>query len=219
MATLHQMTSVPSRFVLDETNRVLQTGGVIALPTETFYALGASPFDATGVERIARIKGRADRKPILILIAQQDTLAKVAESVPKAAEILMQRFWPGPLTIVLPAARSMSAALTGGTGTIGVRRPSYPPLERLLRAVGPVTGTSANRSGVPAARTAGEVQQTLGDEIDLILDGGTTSGGLPSTVVSVVGTVRVLREGRIGREALIAALATVGIGLAGTDNT
>jgi L-threonylcarbamoyladenylate synthase len=213
MATVQQMTSSLSRLVLHETTRLLRVGGIIAVPTETYYALGASPFIAAAVERVIRIKGRPEGKPILLLIAKKDMLGHVAQSIPPAAEILMQHFWPGPLTIVLPAVPSMPEALTGGTGSIGVRWPSHPLLEELVRTVGPLTGTSANRSGTPAAGTAEEVQHTLGEEVDLILDGGPTPGGLPSTVVSVVGSVHLLREGRIRRDALTAVLAPAGLKL------
>jgi L-threonylcarbamoyladenylate synthase len=213
MVRICQITAMPSQDVLAQVHKALQDGGVLALPTETFYGLAASPFDAGAVERIAQIKGRSERKPILILIAEPKMLAKIAETVPPAAQILMQQFWPGPLTIVLPAARSMPRALTAGTGTVGVRQPHYPLLNRILQQVGPVTGTSANRSGAPPARTAEEVRDAFGDEVDLIVDGGETPGGEPSTVVSVVGTVHLLREGRIGRGPLAAALAQIGVTL------
>jgi L-threonylcarbamoyladenylate synthase len=103
--------------------------------------------------------------------------------------------------------------LTGGTGTIGVRQPDHPALLHLLDEVGPLTGTSANRSGAPPAQSAAEVQVSVGGELDLILDGGRTPGGLVSTVVTTVGTVRVLREGRIPREKIVEVLAQSGIGL------
>jgi L-threonylcarbamoyladenylate synthase len=126
----------------------------------------------------------------------------------------MDRFWPGPLTIVFPASPHLPAALTAGTGTIGVRLPAQPLLVKLLRATGPLTGTSANRAGASPARTALDVEQNLGSEVDLILDGGPASATLPSTVVEATEVVRLLREGPIGRTVLKAVLAQEGIELA-----
>jgi L-threonylcarbamoyladenylate synthase len=191
--------------------RVLRNGGVIAMPTDSFYALGACVFDEAAVRRVCAIKGRRAHKPILVLIADRTQLPSLVARVPRAAEVLMDRFWPGPLTIVFPAAPRLPAELTAGTGTIGVRQPAHPLLQRLLRETGPLTGTSANRSGAEPARTAQDVAEALGSEVDLIVGGGPSSGSLPSTVVETVGAVRVLREGPIRRAAIEAALAEAGI--------
>jgi L-threonylcarbamoyladenylate synthase len=199
--------------VLEETRAVLRSGGVIAMPTESFYALGVSPLDAGALARLTRIKGREDGKPILILVADRASLGDFVSGVPPSADLLMQAFWPGPLTIVLPACSGLPDMLTAGTGTIGVRQPDHRGLVHLLREVGPLTGTSANRSGAPPAQSAAEVQVAVGGEIDVILDGGRTAGGLASTVVTTVGTVRVLREGRIPREKIVEVLARSGFGL------
>lgn len=175
--------------------------GVIAIPTESYYALGASPFDETAVQRVCEIKGRLEDKPILVLIGNRSQLADLVTGVPPAAELLMSHFWPGPLTLVLPAA-AVPRALTSGTGTVGVRQPGYPPLLRLLDHIGPLTGTSANRTGVPPVTTADQVEATLGKEVNAILDGGPTPGGLPSTVIDATGPLHILREGSIGRCAI-----------------
>ncbi len=196
--------------VPDDAVRVVRHGGVIAMPTDSFYALGACAFDEAAVRRVCAIKGPQARKPILVLIADRTQLAELVARIPPAAEVLMDRFWPGPLTIVFPASPRLPAVLTAGTGTIGVRWPAQATLQRLLRETGPLTGTSANRSGAEPARTAQDVKDTLGGDVDLIVDGGPSPGLLPSTVVETVGAVRVLREGPIRRAAIEAALAEAG---------
>ncbi len=197
--------------VPDDAVCVVRNGGVIAMPTDSFYALGACVFDEAAVRRVCAIKGQREHKPILALIANRTQLALLVERIPPAAEALMDRFWPGPLTIVFPAAARLPAALTAGTGTVGVRWPAHPMLQRLLQETGPLTGTSANRSGAEPARTAQHVADALGSDVDVIVDGGPSSSVVPSTVVETVGTVRVLREGSIPRGAIETALAEAGI--------
>lgn len=199
---------------VSEAARIVRSGGVIAMPTESVYALGADVFDEAAVQRVCAIKGQRERRPILVLIADRTQLDALVAAIPPAARILMDRFWPGPLTIVFSASSRIPAALTAGTGTIGVRLPVQPLLARLLCAAGPLTGTSANRSGMPPAQTAREVQELLGDDVDLIVDGGPASATRPSTVVEVTETVRVLRDGPIERVTLEAVLAQEGIDLA-----
>lgn len=200
---------------LEEAGRLAQAGGVLAVPTESFYALSASvgstACQAEAIRRVGHIKGRADGKPLLVLIADQAQLASLVASVPRAATVLMQQFWPGPLTIVFPAAEDLPDELTAGTGTVGVRLSAYPILQEVLRRTGPLTGTSANRSGAPPARTAEEVGKAVGAEVDMILDGGPTPAARPSTVVDVSGAVRVLREGPIASAQILAVLAEAGL--------
>lgn len=192
--------------VLQEIALAVQAGGVVAIPTESSYGLGASPFDDLAVERVGRLKGRPEGKPILVLIAERAQLDLLVREIPPAAQPLMEAFWPGPLTIVFPAIASLPAVLAAGTGSIGVRWTAYPPLVELLRVTGPLTGTSANRAGCPPAQSADTVQSILGPDVDLILDVGTTGGDLPSTVVDARGPVTLIREGRVTREALRSVL-------------
>jgi L-threonylcarbamoyladenylate synthase len=191
---------------LEEIRGVIERAGVMAMPTETYYALGASPFQEAAVERVVRLKGRPEGMPILVLVAEQSDVGRFVIEIPPIAELLMNRFWPGPLTLVLPAQSSLPTLLTAGSGTVGIRQPSHAGLRMLLGTVGPLTGTSANRSGSPPAQSAKAVQDHLGEAVDIIVDGGRTEGGLPSTVVSVMGQVSVLREGRISRQAIAFAL-------------
>lgn len=192
---------------------VLQRSGLVAIPTETFYGLGVNPFDARALDRLRAVKGREDAKPILVLVASINDLSAFVEQVPPAASLLIEGFWPGPLTILFPARASLPRALTAGTGLVGMRLSSCRPLCELLTRVGPLTGTSANRAGAAPARTAEAVQQALGDAVDLIFDAGPTPGGLPSTVVDAHHSLRIVREGAIERSVIEARLHQRGFSL------
>jgi L-threonylcarbamoyladenylate synthase len=197
--------------------RVLGASGLIALPTESFYGLAAAPFDEQALARLWQVKGRSEGKPILVLIGDESQLGPLIRSIPPAGRLLMKAFWPGPLTIVFPAAVGLSDAVTAGTGSVGVRFSPWEPLVNLLRLVGPMTGTSANREGQPPPRTAKEVQDSLGDVLDLIVDAGPTPGGRPSTIIDVRGPIRIVRDGAIEREVIEAQLAAHGLCLDDAD--
>ncbi|MDU9050683.1 MAG: L-threonylcarbamoyladenylate synthase [Candidatus Electrothrix sp. Rat3] len=170
---------------LDEAACLLRQGGLIAFPTETYYGLGVDPFNVEALERLFSVKQRQPDKPVLVLVAEQAQVTELAAAVPAVLHRLMTAFWPGPLTMVFPGRASLPSLLTGGTGNIGIRQSPHSLAIDLLRAFGgPITATSANRSGAPPATTAAEIQESLGAEIDLILDGGTTPGGAGSTLVS-----------------------------------
>jgi len=192
---------------------VIQRSGLVAIPSETFYGLGANPFDARAVDRVRAVKGREDAKAILVLVGSVNDLSSFVEDVPPVASMLIEVFWPGPLTILFPARPSLPLALTAGTGLVGIRLSSCRPLCELLTRVGPLTGTSANRAGAAPARTAEAVQQALGEAVDLILDAGPTPGGLPSTVVQAHDALRIVREGVIARSVIEATLQQRGFSL------
>jgi L-threonylcarbamoyladenylate synthase len=191
---------------LDRVGRVVRRGGIVAIPTETFYGFGVSIAAEAAIRRVMAIKGRPDGKPILVLIADRSHLPGLITGMTPASEILIDRCWPGPLTLIMKASSSVSPLLTGGTGTIGIRQPAHPALIRVLNHVGPLTGTSANRSGSPPYCTAHEVQTAFGSEVDLILDGGPTPGGMPSTIVSTIDGIHMVREGALARERILASL-------------
>jgi len=178
---------------------IVESGGVIAYPTDTFYGLGADPRNHRAVKKLFEIKGRTEDQPILLLIADAEDVREWASSVPPRARELMERYWPGPLTLILSAKPDVLPELTARTGAIGLRVPGSELTRGLLRYLGrALTGTSANRSGKPSPRTAAEAEAAIGDAIDLILDGGDTAGGQPSTVVDAKsGSVKVLRKGAI----------------------
>lgn len=189
---------------------VLRGGGLVAFPTDTVYGLGARVDDEQAIAGLFRAKGRSEQKAIPVLIGEPQALERVACDLPPAAGLLAARFWPGPLTLVVPRRPELPAAL-GPAPTVGVRMPDHPVALRLLRAAGPLAVTSANRAGGPNARTAGEVRAQLGGRIDLVLDGGPAPGGRPSTVVDLAaGELRILREGPLGLDALRQALGQDG---------
>jgi L-threonylcarbamoyladenylate synthase len=184
---------------LEEAGGLLLSGGVLALPTETYYALAVNPFDEAALARLFALKARPPEKPVLVLIDAPEMLSRLAREVPAAASRLMAAFWPGPLTLILPARPDLPGRLTGGTGTIGVRQPRQPLLCRLMAALGmPLTGTSANRSGQRPLTAAAEVAREFGAGVNLILDAGPCPGGPPSTIVDVtVSPPHLVRAGAL----------------------
>jgi L-threonylcarbamoyladenylate synthase len=189
---------------LEEAQRVLRGGGVMAVPTDTFYALAVQPFNEAALARLFVLKERPPEKPLLVLIPDPEMLNQVVRSVPAAASQLMALFWPGPLTLILPARPECPTGLTAGTGTIGVRQPRQPLVSRMMRFLGfPVTGTSANRTGQSPLTEASEVAREFGETVDLILDAGPCPGGLPSTIVDLtVNPPRLVRPGAIAESLL-----------------
>jgi L-threonylcarbamoyladenylate synthase len=185
----------------------LQHGGVVAFPTDTVYGLGALAFEAESVQRLYHIKGRDHTKAIAILMANADELDEIAATPNEAAKHLAHRFWPGPLTLVVPRSRRVPEQLAAGP-TIGVRVPNHAFALALLSATGPLGVTSANLSGEANASTASEVMKQLGGRVHLVIDGGKTPGGVPSTVVDMTGEMpKMLREGPISEAELLATLA------------
>jgi len=184
----------------------LQTGGMVALPTDTVYGLGALIQLPESIQALYAVKGREAVKAIPVLLSSPDELGWVAMSVSPMARRLADRFWPGPLTLVVPKHPDLPAELSLHA-TIGVRMPDHPVALALLRVTGPLAVTSANRSGESSSVTAQEVVAQLGGRIELILDGGQTPGRISSTVVDCSGHVPViLRQGLISLEDLIQAL-------------
>ena len=164
----------------------LAAARLLALPTETFYALAAHPFEEAALARLFTLKGRTPDKPVLLLVSGPDMVLAVAQEIPPRGQDLMATFWPGPLTLILPARPGLSPRLTGGTMGVGLRQPRQEVTCRLIQALGfPVTGTSANRAGQPALTRAKEVEREFGADLALVLDAGPCPGGLPSTIVDV----------------------------------
>ena len=183
----------------DEARTVLKRNGVIAVPTETFFGLAVNPFQEEALARLFALKDRAPGKPVLLLVDGPERLNQVAREVPGLARRLMEKFWPGPLTIIFPSLPHLPRLLTGGTGTIAVRQPRQALTCRLIAALGfPITGTSANRAGGRPGIRAEEVAREFGDHLDLILEAGPCPGGLPSTIVDVTNfPPRLVRAGAI----------------------
>jgi L-threonylcarbamoyladenylate synthase len=214
MATLERFVASDRPRLGRAVQTTIQRQGLVALPTETFYGLAVDPFSEQAVARLLRVKRRVDEKPVLILIGDRVHLSLLAAQVSDVARLLMECLWPGALTILFPAHPSLPRNLTAATGLVGIRLSPCEPLTGLLNTVGPVTGTSANRSGAHPATSAQEVQNEFGDEIDLIIDAGRTPGGQPSTVIDAGHPVRLIREGAVSRQTIQNVLQTRGLSLA-----
>ncbi len=182
----------------------IREGKVVVFPTESFYGLGADGTNEEAIRKVFKIKKRSEKKPILLIIGKKEMLYSLVEEIPEIAERLMERFWPGPLTIVFKAKKTLSPLLTSGTGKIGIRLSGNPFARRLsqLSSV-PITGTSANLSGKDPCRSVEEVISQLNEGPDVILDGGYLRSDLPSTVVDITeGRLKIIREGIISKEEL-----------------
>lgn len=178
---------------------LLRGSGIVAYPTDTVYGLGAAIYDRQAVARLFWLKGRDHSQGVPVLIATRSQLAEVAAEVPDAALALADRFWPGALTLVMRGDPRLPALVSGGADTVAVRLPDHPCPQSLISALGaPITGTSANRHDGPEPASAEEVQRQLGDRLSLVLDGGPSAGGVPSTIVDVTPpTPRLVRAGAI----------------------
>jgi L-threonylcarbamoyladenylate synthase len=194
----------------DQILSFLRAGGVIGFPTDTAYGLGADPFSEPAVRRIFEIKGRSEAKPILVLVDSIDMIRQIVDwpNVSEFADILAQRFWPGPLTMILPALATVPRLVTAGTGTIGVRWPHAPFATALISAFGkPLTATSANKSGQPSTGSASEVRRQLGVDLEMLIEGGTLAAPGGSTLLDLSGSKpTIVREGPVSRESLREAL-------------
>lgn len=191
--------------------RRLRAGELVVFPTETVYGLGANALDAAAVSAIFAAKGRPAADPLIVHLADAAELSLVARVVPATATRLISAFWPGPLTLVLPKAAAVPAAVTAGLDTVGVRVPAHPLTHALLTAAGvPVAAPSANRFSRPSPTSAADVAEDLGDRVALILDGGPATHGVESTVVDVTGPDPVLlRPGAVTVEALRAVVPSL----------
>lgn len=204
--TLSISVATPAVEALQQIRAVLDGGGVVALPTDTIYGLAASVRDARAVARVYELKGREFSKPLPIVVRDLEQAAEMAARLPPGFAELTAAFWPGPLTLIVPAAAILPPQLTANSGAVAMRQPGLPFLLRLLEACAyPLTATSANRSGEPECRTAAEVaaqfQGTAG--LDLIVDGGESPRAQPSTIVDLTGArPALIREGAIERSRL-----------------
>ncbi|MCS7155391.1 MAG: L-threonylcarbamoyladenylate synthase [Bacteroidota bacterium] len=201
----------PERRIIAEAAQVIRRGGLVAFPTETVYGLGANALDEAAVRRVFEVKGRPPEDPLIVHVPNLAMVSYVAAYVPDAVYQLAQRFWPGPLTVVLPRLHLLSPLVTGGGDTVAVRIPAHPVALGLLRAADtPLVAPSANLFGHTSPTTAEHVLADLEGRIEMILDAGPTPIGVESTVLDLTRTPPViLRPGGITPEALQAVLGTV----------
>jgi L-threonylcarbamoyladenylate synthase len=186
---------------------LIAAGGVVAVPTDTLYGLAVDPFRADAVARLFAVKGRAADQAVPLIAADVAQVALALGELPPVGRRLAETFWPGPLTLLVPAPRALAAAVTAGSGRVGVRVPAHEVARDLCHACGrPLTATSANASGAPPSSNPDEVARALGDRIDLVLV-APVPGGPPSTIVDVTGPVpRLVRAGAIGWDHVQACL-------------
>lgn len=190
---------------------LLRQGELVAFPTETVYGLGADAINEEAVKGIYQAKGRPSDNPLIVHIYQREQLFLLAREISTVAELLIERFWPGPLTLIFPKTERVPSCITGGLDTVAVRMPSHPVALDLLQACGlPIAAPSANRSGKPSPTTAEHVLYDLSGRIAAVVDGGTAAVGLESTVLDITRKVPViLRPGGITREQLEAVIGPV----------
>jgi tRNA threonylcarbamoyl adenosine modification protein (Sua5/YciO/YrdC/YwlC family) len=188
---------------IDEAVNAISRGGLVVLPTDTVYGIGADAFDVEGVAALLAAKGRGRQMPPPVLVGEVATLDGLATDVPDDARRLVEAFWPGGFTIILRAQPSLQWDLGETGGTVALRMPDHPAALALLKRTGPLAVSSANKSGSPAALDVEDAAAQLGDSVAVYLDGGQAPGGVASTIVDATGpTMRVVREGAVTLEAL-----------------
>jgi L-threonylcarbamoyladenylate synthase len=194
----------PTEYAFDRAERALRAGGIVIASTETFYALAADPFQESAVRQIFSIKGRDEKKPLPLIAADLGTVKKLIPAEQKLAHRMMERFWPGSLTILVEPSRDFSRLLTGPGGKIGVRVPPWCPARILAtRTSGLITATSANISGGPDPVDVSSISPVVRESVDLVMDLGPAPGGRPSTVVEITNRgYRIVREGAIPESAI-----------------
>jgi L-threonylcarbamoyladenylate synthase len=190
---------------------ILRRGGLVAFPTETVYGLGADASSAAAIERLYRVKGRPSDHPVIVHFGSTLEAFSWSRDVPEAARLLAEQFWPGPLTLVLKRSDRAKDFVTGGQDTVGLRVPSHPVARQLLETFGgAIAAPSANRFGRVSPTTAAHVREDLGQDVDLVLEGGPSDIGIESTIVDLsTGAPVVLRPGRISTEELRAVVPTL----------
>jgi len=210
MTTFDCADPVARRAGLEAGAHAARSGNLVVLPTDTVYGIGADAFNAAAVRALLAAKGRGPDMPVPVLVGSWTTIDGLVMAVPPVARTLIEAFWPGGLSLVVEHAPSLSWDLGDSRGTVMVRMPLHPVALDLLRLVGPMAVSSANRSGSPPATTIDAAEAQLGDDVQVYLDGGDSPIGVASTIVDLTGdTPRVLREGAVPIDRLRAVIGDV----------
>ena len=199
----------PDKQALHVAARSIMQGGIVVYPTETVYGIGVRFDDQQALQRLFELKNRDQHKPVLLLLSRADDLVRISSQIPTEAQILTERFWPGPLTLVVPAAADLSDLVTGRGSTIGCRMSSNTSAAGLVLACGlPITSTSANLSGGPNPTSISEISADILDQVDIVIDAGPSPGSVPSTVYDISQKpFRLVRAGVIPETDITALLA------------
>jgi L-threonylcarbamoyladenylate synthase len=202
-----RISGTDNEAALAEVAGEIKQGGIVAFPTETFYGLGVTFSDKNALEKLFKLKGRPKDKPMPLIIWNILMLSVVASAPDEIALRIIERFWPGPLTILFAAKAGLPALITGRTGKVALRIPGRSFALDLARAVGyPITATSANVSGMPPAHGPDEVIRYFGDAVDIVVDGGLAPGEKPSTIIDVSeGSIKLVRQGVVPYEDIVTA--------------
>ena len=198
----------PEKKLIDRASKIIKQGGLVIFPAKHLYGIAADALNPEAVKKIFDLKHRPDGNPLLILTDQQTDLKNFVKSIPLKAEILMEKFWPGDITLVFKANNTLPMVLTAKTGKIGIRMPCHPVAMSLVKSAGrPVTGTSANISGIPGCSTSRDLEPEIVQGVDMVMDAGRLKGGRGSTVVDVtVEPLKIIRKGELSGSDIFAAL-------------
>ena len=210
----------PERDIIATCGQIIRAGGLVCFPTETVYGLGANALDGEACRKIFRAKGRPQDNPLIVHVAAPEDVRLLTSQLPPLAEICQEKFWPGPLTLVLPKSERVATEVTAGLDTVGIRMPDHPVALELIRAAGvPIAAPSANLSGRPSPSRGEHVMEDLAGRVDAVLDSGPCRVGIESTVLDLTGDIPIiLRPGGVTREQLQAVLGRVDID-PGLDST
>ncbi len=203
----------PTEDTIEKAVRIIKSGGVVAIPTETVYGLGADAFNEDAVTRVFEAKGRPKDNPMIVHVSSLDEIPPLVKDFPEKARLLAEKYWPGPLTVIMEKSDKVPMRTSGNLPTVAIRMPSHPVMREIIKKAGcPIAAPSANLSGSPSPTNAEYVFEDMNGRIELIIDGGNSSVGVESTVITLVGEKpRLLRPGGVTPEELEEILGEIEI--------